>query len=154
MAIEFIVETGEGLTNSTSYVSIDEFKQYHLNRGTDYSSLADDKIQASLNIATEYIDSSYNFKGYMSVSNQALAFPRFDIGDVNIIPAGVKLATCYLAEKALDENIFDEIDENIVSESIGGQISKTYKGKYNKSYRAVEKYLSPYIASAGYERVN
>ena len=154
MAIEFKLEDGTGLPDATSYCSVDEFKQYHLNRGTDYSSLTDDQIQAALNIATEYIDSSYSFKGYVTSVSQSLAFPRFDIGDTNQVPSGVKLACCYLAGKALTDNIFDEVDENIVSESIGGQISKTYKGKYSKSYKAVEKYLAPYVASTGYVRVN
>ena len=130
MAIEFIVETGAGLTNATSYVSIAEYKQYYENRGIDYTATADATIQAKLNIATEYIDNNYNFIGNISNDDQALSFPRVGLSkngyaiDSDVIPQDLKDAVCYIADKVKNGHI-EQVDDGVKSESFG-PVSKTY----------------------------
>ena len=79
MTIEFIQEDGTSKTDSTSYASIVQFKQYWENRGTDYSALTDVVIQGRLNASTEYIDLQYNFFGYKSDEDQSLEWPRYNV---------------------------------------------------------------------------
>ena len=149
MAIEFIVETGAGLTNATSYVSVAEYKQYYENRGIDYSATADATIQAKLNIATEYIDNNYNFIGNISNDDQALSFPRVGLSkngnaiDSNVIPQDVKDAVCYIADKVKNGNI-EQVDEGVKSESFG-PVSKTYSETGQRKFPILNKYLKPYI---------
>ena len=151
MAIEFIVETGAGLTNATSYVSIAEYKQYYENRGIDYTATADATIQAKLNIATEYIDNNYNFIGNISNDDQALSFPRVGLSkngnaiDSNVIPQDVKDAVCYIADKVKNGNI-EQVDDGVKSESFG-PVSKTYSETGQRKFPILNKYLKPYIMS-------
>jgi len=149
MAIEFIVETGAGLTNATSYVSVAEYKQYYENRGIDYTATAEATIQAKLNIATEYIDNNYNFIGNISNDDQALSFPRVGLSkngnaiDSNVIPQDVKDAVCYIADKVKNGNI-EQVDEGVKSESFG-PVSKTYSETGQRKFPILNKYLKPYI---------
>ena len=149
MAIEFIVETGAGLTNATSYVSVAEYKQYYENRGIDYTATAEATIQAKLNIATEYIDNNYNFIGNISNDDQALSFPRVGLSkngnaiDSNVKPQDVKDAVCYIADKVKNGNI-EQVDEGVKSESFG-PVSKTYSETGQRKFPILNKYLKPYI---------
>ncbi len=73
----FVAEDGTGLENSNSYVSIADFTEYWTDRNIDYTSKTDIEIQASLIIATQYIDNNFNFIGYKLSNAQALKFPRY-----------------------------------------------------------------------------
>lgn len=149
MAIEFIVETGAGLTNATSYVSVAEYKQYYENRGIDYTATAEATIQAKLNIATEYIDNNYNFIGNISNDDQALSFPRVGLSkngyaiDSDVIPQDLKDAVCYIADKVKNGNI-EQVDEGVKSESFG-PVSKTYSETGQRKFPILNKYLKSYI---------
>ena len=59
MTIDFTVEDGTGLPDATSYISIDEMKQYWFNSGYDFDSLDNNTIMRLLNSSTAYIDSNY-----------------------------------------------------------------------------------------------
>ena len=52
----FIVEDGTALENANSYVTVQEFRDYWGDRGTDYTAKADEEIESSLVLATQYID--------------------------------------------------------------------------------------------------
>lgn len=149
MAIQFIVETGESLSNATSYVSVAEYKQYYENRGIDYSATAEADIQVKLNVATEYIDNNYNFIGRISNDDQSLSFPRVGLSkngyaiDSDVIPQDVKDAVCYIADKVKNGNI-EQVDTGVKSESFG-PVSATYSETGQKKYPILNKYLKPYI---------
>ena len=151
MAIEFVVEDGTGKDDSTSYVTVDEYRQYWLNRGTDYSATADATIQGYLNAATEYIDNSYNFIGESTNYTQALEWPRYgalerfgeDI-DRDLIPQKLKDAVCYMANQVT--NGINQIDAGVSSESYG-KVSRTYNSGGVKKYIAVDKMLKFIVAS-------
>jgi len=105
--IEFVVEDGTGLDNATSYVSIDEFKQYAENNGYDITALdTDASIQVLLNKSTFVIDSTYMsvFPGYRGSSEQTLEFPRVDAFYIDgyaiksdEVPKEIKNAVCEMA---------------------------------------------------------
>ena len=108
MAIEFVVEDGTGLSTSTSYVSLAEFRQYWENKGVDYSSAGgttDASIQAWLNEATQYADVTVCWGGILSDEDQALAIPRTSWVDIygrdvdDSVPDYLKNGICELAGK-------------------------------------------------------
>ena len=76
MEITFVIEDGTGLADATSYITIDEMKQYWFNLGRDFDSLSDSDIERLLNQSTSYIDSNYSFPGYRATSIQGLEWVR------------------------------------------------------------------------------
>ena len=157
MAIEFVVEDGTGLTNSTRYASVAQYKQYWLNRGVTATG-TDDEIKGYLNLATQYIDNSYNFKSSQkNISpRQALQWPRIDIYDQNCvvvsgIPVELVNATCELASQAASG--YETVDTGIRSESYG-PVSVTYSGSSQKRFPKIEKMLRFYTAPRELDRVN
>lgn len=160
--IDFEVESGTGSASATSYASPDEFRQYWINRGVDHTSKTDAQIMAWLNMAAQYIDGNYQFRGEPVNTAQALAFPRFnlyldsisDYAASDSVPKAVKHAACYLAAKCESEDINDVVDEGISSQSIG-PMSKTYEhGESFREYKAAKQLLAPYLLPSQYKRVN
>ena len=162
MAIEFEQETGTGSSTSTSYASVDQFLQFWENRGTDYSSLDDEVVEAYLNSATAYIDMTYEFKGSKTNDDQALEWPRYNVVkddrrylyhgtylsyyDDDEIPLDLIRATCYLAAQ-ITNNPLNQVDNNIRSISIG-PVSKSFAGNSsNVKYREADKLLKKLVLS-------
>lgn len=131
MSIEFIVEDGTGKSDATSYATVDQYKQYWLNRGLTITD-SDALIQGYLNIATDYLDLTYRFLGCRVSSTQALEWPRYGANHKNgtvilstEIPVEVINAVCYLANKYDMLNF----ETSTVSSESYGPVSKTYNGK-------------------------
>lgn len=99
----FVIETGEGLTNSNGYVSASEFVTHHTDR--NITQIVDEEfetseIEAAIVRATDYIDKRFGrrFRGYRKSRSQALEWPRLDAYDdedyaLDPIPAALKKAT-------------------------------------------------------------
>jgi len=142
MAVEFVLETGTGASNSTSYVSLTDFRTYAENQGYDISTLTDDEIlKALLNNATKVLDSYYMefFPGIKFTRSQALQFPRGDATDYygydiaeNEIPIEMKNAECemaYAKHTGTDLQPIVDTSYNLQSESIKVDVieeKKTY----------------------------
>ena len=83
----FKVETGEGLTDSTSFVTVMAFKTYSADRGRNLTEYGDAHIQAALIRATQYLSESFSWKGrrtrtrYDVAGFQNLAWPRYGAYD-------------------------------------------------------------------------
>lgn len=80
----FKVEDGTGLSDSNSYVSVDEFKAYCSDIGQSLAAYSDTQIQQALVRTTRAIDALYilKFVGTKRTAIQALAWPRDDAVDV------------------------------------------------------------------------
>ncbi len=99
MAIQF--DTTAGGANSTSYVSLQEFKDYldtYVNKDNLPNKNDDTLIKNLLNKATKIIDRE-EFHGYPTDTNQALEWPRIGTYgprgyaiDKNTIPLNLKNA--------------------------------------------------------------
>jgi hypothetical protein len=78
MAIQFVVETGTGLSDSTAYMAVDELKQYWDNIGYSYTSITDDSIMQYINRCSKIIDNIYikDFRGVRLKQEQSLEWPR------------------------------------------------------------------------------
>jgi hypothetical protein len=79
MAANFIVEDGTGLSNATSYGTVDEFRQYCRDIGFREDQYpVDDLVQIALNKAAAYMEAAWawRFLGERVSSTQALSWPR------------------------------------------------------------------------------
>lgn len=157
----FVVEDGTGLANATSYVSVQEYRDYFTDRGIDKSSEADADIQGYLVRATEYIDLNFSFCGDPLTTTQALEFPRL-IDDVDVgVPTKVKYATINMGNNVSSStgSIYKDPNENIerLKEKVGPiETDTTYISDGNRKsftpeneYPEVAKYLEPYVCNDG-----
>jgi hypothetical protein len=89
---------------TTAYTDNTYYKSYFGDRNIDVTSQTDAAIDAALLVATEYLDDTYDFKGYKTVSTQDEKWPRSNIYDSegnsissSTVPTKVKDAVCELA---------------------------------------------------------
>ena len=129
-----IVEDGTGLVSAESYLSINDFKTYHEDRGNEVT-LNDGELEKILRIATEYIDLRFGLKfpGNLVNVDQALCFPRDYYGE--LIPLGIERATAEYGFYQITSPLFitPDIDLGIgikrKLESVGPIIEETeYSG--------------------------
>ena len=120
-----IVEDGTGLGTSESYVSVADAGTYCTNHGLSAWTGTDAVKEAALRNATQYIDTTYNFRSAKSYQYQALEFPR-QMWDWDLDPLMTRLrsATVELAVKALTESLFADVEPNVVTLVKVGPITK------------------------------
>jgi hypothetical protein len=109
MAITLRVQDDNGtVLNANSYTDEQFFKDYFEEQGDEEAVTAEDEtIKAALVRAKRFMDSRWNFKGEMVVSDASSAFPRYDLTDAagNIVlgvPLQAKWAQCEYARLTLD----------------------------------------------------
>lgn len=110
----FVVEDGTGTdATANSYASVDAFRDYHKDRGTDISSLGTTDIQKLLVQATTFVDLRWGsrFGGSRLLAGQPLIFPRtglydWDGNEVEEIPTRLVNATCEYALFANTESLW------------------------------------------------
>lgn len=121
MALTVIVENGQGLTNSNSYVTVAEATAYFEGRlySTTWTSAGATLQAQAVVMAARMIDSEIQFNGFKLNAAQALQWPRVECPDPDIsddvfsgsavgpfilsdiVPKPVKDASCELALKLL-----------------------------------------------------
>lgn len=74
---DLVVETGDGLLDANSYISIADADTYHSLRGNEAWAEASesDKVIALVR-ATSYVDTRWKFTGESLTKTQALSFPK------------------------------------------------------------------------------
>jgi hypothetical protein len=162
-----IVETGAGLANAESYISVADATAYHANRGNAaWAALASDTIREQLlRKATEYMVGQYrdNWKGQRTGAVQALDWPRYnvplpDVGygryvayvQTNVVPVEVANACAVLALQASSGDLAPPI-KRTVKEKVIGPIKTVYADgapDYVR-YRAVDQMLAAYLCGSG-----
>ena len=144
--MSLIVESGNGDSNSESYIDVAFADAYFLKRGiTQWASLTN---KESLIIrAMDYIENNYSYKGTKLVSTQALQFPRVIDGET-VYPIALKNAVCELALKSNDEDLLADTDKTTIREKVGALEIEYDPNQDNiKSFNYVNKLLSPYLVS-------
>jgi len=160
MDVTYILETGAGIVDASSYVSLDEAKQFWYNKSYGYGTLTDDDFKRLLNNASAYIDDSYRkgFPGYRQYIEQALEWPRsnayyidgYDINE-NLVPVEVKRAvyeTAFLLFSGTDLALI--IDKNGIAVKTSVKVdvieeSNSYSdgtGLYSDIYPVIDNALS------------
>lgn len=108
----FIVEDATGLTDAESYISVDDFKAYHKNRGNSIT-LGGTEIEQKLRLAAEYIDIRWGkyVPGLPIAEDQALRFPTdYFITDPASLPKALIRANAEYGFFAFSNDLF--IDNN------------------------------------------
>jgi hypothetical protein len=110
----FTVQNDTGTqAGATSYMTVLEFKTYHDDRGNDYSSYTTTKIEAALVVASDHLDTRFEYVGEpLSGQSQATEWPRLDAIDnrdrtIFGIPTVVKEATAEYALRHLAGTTLD-----------------------------------------------
>ena len=147
-SLSFVVEDGSGLASATSFVSVAYANSYATIHGkTQWSALTDEQKEITLVLASDYINSQYNWRGEPVSPSQALALPR---GGFSIpsgahstgVPACVKKATAELATRCFTSEggsvSYIQLVEDI---QMAGSI-KSYKNKLDVMEEQVT-YASP-----------
>lgn len=145
--MSLIIESGNGDSNSESYIDVAFADAYFLKRGiTQWASLTN---KESLIIrAMDYIENNYSYKGTKLVSTQALQFPRLIDGET-VYPIALKNAVCELALKSNDEDLLVDTDKTTIREKVGALEIEYDPNQDNiKSFNYVNKLLAPYLVSA------
>ena len=166
----FLVEDGTGtVADATSYTTVQEWKDYWVDRGFDFSAYTDTDIEVALIKATAYIELQYRsrFLGYRLLTTQALSFPRvgiyIDCVPQEGVPLYLKYATFEYAKRTLAED-FELLPDPAESDSTGMiiQESKVQVGPIRRDtvyasvgaettirYPAADKWLYDFITSYG-----
>ena len=121
-----ITEDGTGRDDAESYVTVAYADNYATAHGlTAWTGLEAVK-EVALRKATQYIDTTYNFRSAKSYQYQALEFPR-QLWDWDMSPEMSRLfaATVELAVKALTESLFSDVEPSVVVKVKVGPIEKT-----------------------------
>jgi hypothetical protein len=162
MAVNMIVETGEGLPNANSFASIAFAREYATNRGKSLPD-DDDALAALLISAFDWIDSLEDrLKGVRTTMSQAGAFPRagvyvncVELAD-DEVPSKIAAASTMLAVAAHDGvDLMPNIgpDDLIKSERIGPIATEYWTGISGSpgqtNMTAVESLLKPFYKSLG-----
>ena len=98
-----IIENGEGLSNSESYVDVAFADAYFLKRGITQWATLTNREQLIIR-AMDYIENNYTYQGTKLISTQALQFPRLINGET-IYPIALKNAVCELALKSNEDDL-------------------------------------------------
>ena len=150
------IEDGTGVVDSNSYVSVSELNMYYLVRGVDLSEYDTTRREGSLIVASKYLDTTYNFKGSILKTEQAMSFPRTNIYDKEQrpkpFPQEIKDSVCELAYRFLKQGSLDkDINKGVESETINGSgvgssSVKYLQGESNKTFVIVDKLVREYLA--------
>lgn len=87
MAIQFVPETGAGVTDANTYNALAALTQFAANKGDEFadswSNLDPDVQKAAAIAATQYMQGRWGgqWKGYRTTSEQALDWPRLYVTD-------------------------------------------------------------------------
>ncbi|WP_321991525.1 DnaT-like ssDNA-binding protein [Marispirochaeta aestuarii] len=156
-----IVEDGTGLPDAQSYISVTDADVYHAARGNSVWVDADqDSKEASLILATEYLDGKYGKRwlGTRLTSSQALDWPRTNIFDelnrsITGVPEKIANATAVAALKVIQgEELNPDLERGgkVRSESVGPISTEYEEGAPGMTYySAVHRLISRYIRPAG-----
>jgi len=163
----FVVETGAGLSNANSYLSVADADSYHTDHSgsTDWSGASEADKQKALRLATQYLDITYHgrWRGVRCLSTQVLAWPRIGavdddeyLIDEDALPQQLEDACAELALKVIEgDTLIEDFDApgTVKAEKVKiGPIeeSKEYMGGNSpvKKYTTVERLIRSLIESS------
>lgn len=114
MAFTFLVEDGSGLSEATSYVSVEDADDViimNIHASAAWTELTTTQKEHLLSWASRYLDERARWHGTKSVKSSALRFPRTGIVDrdgvtitANAVPRQLKIATAEMARYLIEED--------------------------------------------------
>ena len=154
-----VVETGDGLSNATSYISVADADSYFSDRNNSaWAALTTAQKEAGLLYATTTLDTQYKWDGYKKTSTQALDWPRISAedgnGDLveNQVPVKIKQACCELAllhQTGALNSTFDR-GGSVKREKVGSVEVEYFDGApAGKTYPFIDNLVAEYQSSGG-----
>lgn len=141
-----IVETGEGLSTSESYIDLAYLSTYATKRDLDITGIT----EANIIKAQDYFESSYQFKGTKLVETQALAFPRLINGVVEY-PVRIKNAVCELTIKSKSAELLADSERATKREKVGDiEVEYSEYSKDEVSYNFVINLIMPWLSGSSF----
>lgn len=105
-----ILQNTDGtVAGANAYITVQQFKDYHADRGADTSAFDDEAIEAAIVRATDYLDQRFIFVGERRYGReQTTEWPRNSAWDrdrrsINDIPVEVREACAEYAIRALSQ---------------------------------------------------
>ena len=140
-----IVESGVGMVDSESYISVDYANAYFDKRITkDEWDLIVDKEKVIIG-AMDYIETSYKYKGTKLNPNQALEFPRLINGSVEF-PTRLKNAVCELALKNSKGVLLEDTERATIREKVGElEVEYDKDSPQGVEYKYVFNLIAPWL---------
>lgn len=79
----FTIEDGTGQSQANAYITEQEYRDHHADRGVDVTGDAQVDVEAAIVKATDYVDKRFGlrFRGWRRSNGQALQWPRLDAYD-------------------------------------------------------------------------
>ena len=116
----FIVETGAGISNANSYVSVEDADTYFADREdpADWTGADTARKEAAIIAATSYLDNKFRLRwsGRRSFEIQALSWPRQNVEDYdgftlasNALPERLKFAVIEIAVRDITTSIAPDV---------------------------------------------
>lgn len=157
------VETGAGLADADSLVSLAEVQAYASSRGVTLP-VDDAEVEADIRAANDFIVMLENrFQGWRRVATQALPFPRNGLtlyGRYVVdgtIPVTLKNAICQLVIELQTLDILPSAEGRVVVSETVGPISTTYAATgtvgSSPSLPKVYGFLTPLFAGSGLSNI-
>lgn len=162
-----IVETGAGLPDAESYISVAYANTYHANRGnTNWADISTAEAEQALRRATDYLVQVYRTKwdGVRYSSTQSLDWPRSFVENKDqsfgnlypiigyfyypsdFIPQELKNACAEMAFKAASGELAPDLDRTIIKEKIDVlEVEYDKNALQYKRYRAIDNILAPFL---------
>lgn len=117
------VETGAGLADAESYISVADAATYLAAvNATTWASASSTQKEAALRRATQYLDTQYQWRGDPLTLTQALEWPRVLVVDGRTYEWPVRQireACAELAVRALAGDLYADAGQTIKAEQIG-----------------------------------
>lgn len=157
--MQFIVETGEGIVDASSYVTVSEADDYidfyYSDVTTDWDELTEAEKELHLMRASDFVDNLLAWESRIKEQDQGLLWPRFEFVDAqfrdvpsDVVPKAIKHATIEVALNGLTEDLFSEA-RPVTSETYG-QSSQVYSGPVRVGGNSVVNLLTKKLTRLGY----
>lgn len=153
------VETGEGLANADSLVTLAEVRAFATSRGLTVSAV-DATLEQQIRLAHDYLlANEFRLAGCRKVDGQALSYPRenyalygFTVSS-GTIPQGIKNVIAQLVIDSAAIDLLPTTDGKVVVSETVGPISTTYAQSGvaggHPTLPRVEALLAPFLAGGG-----
>lgn len=157
--MSLIVETGVGLANAESYISVADADAYFAARGiTLWATLLEAEKEQALRRATDYMEYWYGdaWSGMRVTLTQALSWPRTGVTykkwlfPSNQVPREVVKACAELGFKAAGGELAADLGSQVKSETVG-PIAVTYAdgARQKPKYQAIDAMLGALLTGGG-----
>ncbi len=117
MAAQFIVQDNVGgVANANAYVTLAAFKQYHDNRGNDYTTggYTDPQLQTAVVRATQYLDNRFSFPGTLVTVDNVGASPLPAIGGITFTVQPLNSSIVIIGPKTYTfQAVLTNVDGNV-----------------------------------------